>query len=165
MSTTADLMAAIETILLTTKDASDADYFINTAAVKAVAMGDYQMLDKGVNYAAVLLPGKFGEEQAGSYYDAFNDDVLIDLFARYSDSAGTNWDNFTAFREAVRLKLSIYPTLNGVEGVTRVAVTADEDPGAIVKGKNPEASPIFILQRLRVAISHRVALSSGEYTP
>lgn len=165
MSTTADLMAAIETILLTTKDASDADYFINTSEVKAVDVGDYQMLDKGVRYAAVLLPGKFVAEEAGSYNDAFSDDVLIDLFARYSDSAGTNWDNFTAFREAVRLNLGSYPTLNGIEGVTRVAISADEDPGAIVKGKNPEASPIFIIQRLRVAVIHRVVLDSGEYTP
>lgn len=161
--TTALIMSAIETLLFTTKDASNNDYFTNTAEVKAVDVGDYQMLDKGVRYAAVILPGRFVQEEAGSYYNANIDDILVDLFARYDSDAGTNWDNFTAFREAVRMKLGTYPTLNGMAGVTKVAVDADEDPGAITKGK--DAGPVFIIQRLRVSVRERVVLTTGEYAP
>jgi len=53
--TTAAIMTAMETILLTTKDDANNNYFTNTAEVKAVDMGSYQMLDKGVNYAAMAV--------------------------------------------------------------------------------------------------------------
>ncbi len=160
--TTAAIMSTLETILLTTQDALSANYFTNTAEVKAVDMGSYQMLDKGVNYAAVLLPGKFDNE-TGSYNSLHRDDVLVDLFVRYASDAATNWDNFIAFRDAVTAKLEGYPSLNGLTGVQQVLISADEDPYPIVKGKNPEIAPVFIGQRLRVTVSQRVALTTGEY--
>lgn len=160
--TTAAIMTAIETILFMTKDASSADYFTNTSAIKAVDVGSYQMLDKGVKCAAVIVPGKFSG-QDGSYEEIRNDEVMIDLFYRYDLDAGSNWDAFTAFRDAVRDKLKSYPTLNGLSGVSQVAVNADEDPEAISKSKNPESGPVFILQRLRVTVTQRVAQNAGEY--
>lgn len=160
--TSAAIMSAIETILFTTKDASNADYFTNTADIKAVDVGNYQMLDKGVICAAVILPGKFSG-QDGSYEEVRSDEVLVDLFYRYKADAGSNWDAFTLFRDAVRNKLKSYPTLNGLSGVSQVAVNADEDPEPVVKSKSPEAGPVFILQRLRVTVSQRVAQSTGEY--
>lgn len=161
--TTAAILSAIETILFTTKDGSNQDYFTNTSSLKAVDIGNYQMLDKGVLYAAVLLPGKFSSED-GSYEDVRKEDVLLDLFAKYISDAGTNWDTFTAFRDAVRDKLKSYPTLNGLTGVSQVSVVADEDPDAVTKSKNPESGPVFILQRLRITVTQRVAMSSGEYS-
>lgn len=161
--TTVAIMSALETILLTTQDGSSNNYFTNTAEVKAVDMGSYQMLDKGVTYAAVLLPGKFDNE-SNSYNSLHLDDVLIDVFVRYSSDAATNWDNFAAFRDAVRDKLEGYPSLNGLDGVQQVLINADEDPTAIIKGEGKAATgPVFIMQRLRVTISQRVALSTGEY--
>lgn len=161
MTTTA-IMATLETFLLDTKDASDENYFTNTDAVKAVDVGSYQMLDKGVTYAAVLLPGKFNAE-TGSYESLHRDDVLIDLFARYNNDAATNWDNFALFRDAIRDKLESYPSLNSLTGVQQVLISADEDPYPIVKGKSPEIAPVFIGQRLRVTVAQRVALTEGEY--
>lgn len=163
--TTAAIMTAIETILLTTKDVSNNNYFTSTAEVKAVDMGSYQVLDKGVEYAAVLLPGRFRSDEPASYSDANHDDILVDLFARYGSDAATNWDNFTAFRDAVRAKLQSYPTLNGVTGVHKVSVIADEDPGAVLKGtgKSAQTGPIFIVQRLRVTVVQTVVLDAGEY--
>ncbi len=163
--TTVAIIAVLEAFLLTTKDASNNDYFTNTAEVKAVDMGSYQMLDKGVQFAAVLLPGRIGDPGADSYSVIHQDDVLMDLFARYDSDAATNWDNFTIFRDAIRAKLEGYPTLNGLTGVQKVTVAADDDPGAIVKGKSPEAGPIFIIQRLRVQVSQRTELTTGEYAP
>lgn len=160
--TTVAIMSALETILLATLDGAGDAYFSNTAEIKAVDMGSYQMLDKGVTYAAVLLPGKFGNE-SNSYNSLHKDDVLLDLFARYGSDAATNWDNFAIFRDAVRDKLEGYPSLNGLVGVQQVLISADEDPSAMTKSKNPEAGPIFIMQRLRVTVSQRVALSTGEY--
>lgn len=161
--TTAAIVSAIETILLTTKDGSDNNYFVNTASLKAVDVGNYQMLDKGVVHAAVILPGRFTGED-GSYEEVRAEDVLIDLFERYNSDAGTNWDNFILFRDAVRDKLKSYPTLNALTGVSQVLVSADEDPEPIVKGKNPEAGPVFIMQRLRVTVTQRVAMTAGEYS-
>ena len=121
--TTAAIMSAIETILFTTKDASNANYFVNTDAIKAVDVGSYQMLDKGVKCGAVILPGRF-TSQDGSYQDVRSEDILLDVFYRYDSDAGTNWDNFTTFRDAVRDKLKSYPTLNGLDGVSQVSVSA-----------------------------------------
>lgn len=160
--TTAAILTAIETILFTTQNGASQNYFVNTQDLKAVDIGSYQMLDKGVVYAAVLLPGKFSSED-GSYEDVRSEDILLDLFARYEKDAGTNWDNFTLFRDAVRDKLKAYPTLNGLTGVSQVSVSADEDPDAVAKSKNPETGPVFILQRLRITVTQRVALSAGEY--
>jgi hypothetical protein len=160
--TTKALLDALETLLFTTKNPSNANYFTNTSVLKAVDIGNYQMLDKGVSHAAVLLPGRFSG-QDGSYEEVRDEDILLDLFQRYNADAGTNWDNFTVFRDAVRDKIKSYPTLNGVTGVSRVLVNADEDPDAISKGKNPEAGPVFILQRLRVTVTQRVAMTAGEY--
>lgn len=160
--TTAAIMSAMETILFTTKDVSNADYFTNTASLKAVDIGSYQMLDKGVKCAAVILPGRF-VSQDGSYEDVRNEDVLIDLFYRYDSDAGTNWDNFTTFRDAVRDKLKSYPTLNGLTGVSQVNVSAEDDPEPVVKSKSPESGPVFIVQRLRVTVTQRVRMTEGEY--
>lgn len=160
--TTAAIMSAIETILFTTQDGSSNNYFVNTAAIKAVDIGTYKMLDQGVICAAVILPGRF-VSQDGSREDIRAEDILVDLFRRYDSEAGTNWDNFTAFRDAVRDKLKSYPTLNGLTGVSQVQVSAEEDPEPVVKSKNPEAGPVFILQRLRVTVTQRVAMTTGEY--
>jgi hypothetical protein len=161
--TTAAIMSAMETILFTTKDGSNNNYFVNTAGLKAVDIGNYKMLDQGVVHAAVILPGRF-TGQDGSYEEVRQEDILLDLFQRYNSDAGTNWDNFTAFRDAVRDKLKSYPTLNGLSGVSQVLVSADEDPEPVVKGKNPEAGPAFILQRLRVTVTQRVAMNAGEFS-
>lgn len=161
--TTAAIMSAIETILFDTKDVSNNNYFTNTAAIKAVDVGNYKMLDQGVVCAAIILPGQF-TSQDGSYEDVRNEDILVDLFWRYNSDAGSNWDNFTAFRDAVRDRLKSYPTLNGLTGVSQVQVVADEDPQDVTKSKNPEAGPVFILQRLRVTVTQRVAMTTGEYT-
>ncbi len=160
--TTKAIMTALETFLLTTQNALSVNYFTNTADVKAVAIGSYQMLDKGVSFAAVLLPGKFDNESS-SYNSLHRDDVLIDLFVRYESDIVTNWDTFTLFRDAIRDKLEGYPSLNGLDGVQQVLISTDEDPYPVVKGKNPEIAPVFIGQRLRVTVSQRVALSTGEY--
>jgi hypothetical protein len=160
--TTAAIMSAMQTILFATQDALSANYFVNTEAIKAVDVGSYKMLDQGVKCAAVILPGRF-VSQDGSYEDVRNEDILVDLFYRYDSDAGTNWDNFTAFRDAVRDKLKSYPTLNGLDGVSQVSVAAEDDPEPVVKAKNPEAGPVFILQRLRVTVTQRVAMTTGEY--
>jgi hypothetical protein len=161
--TTSAILGALETILFTTKDGANNNYFENTTNLKAVDIGNYQMLDKGVIYAAVLLPGRF-DGQDGSYEEIRNEDILLDLFYRYKSDAGTNWDTFAVFRDAVRDKLKSYPTLNGLSGVSQVLVSADEDPDTIAKGKNPEAGPVFILQRLRITVTQRVAMTAGEYS-
>jgi hypothetical protein len=160
--TTSAILTALETILFTTQMPSNQPYFVNTSSLKGVAIGNYQMLDRGVEHAAVLLPGRFNGEDS-SYEEVRREDILIDLFRRYLSDAGTNWTAFTTFRDAVRDKLKSYPTLNGLSGVSQVLVSADEDPEPIVKGKNPEAGPVFIVQRLRVSVTQRVAQTAGEY--
>ena len=161
MTTTA-IMASLETFLLNTKDAENNNYFTNTAELKAVDVGSFQMLDKGVRFAAVLLPGKFDNE-SNSGNSLHRDDVLVDLFARYDKDAATNWDNFTSFRDAIVQQLEGYPSLNGLDGVQQVLISADEDPVPVTKSKSPEMGPIFIVQRLRLTVSQRVALTTGEY--
>lgn len=160
--TTAAILTALETILFTTKTATNTNYFSNTSTLKGVDVGNYQMLDKGVDHAAVLLPGRFMGDDS-SYEEIRREDILLDLFQRYKADAGTNWDAFTAFRDAVRDNIKSYPTLNGLTGVSQVLVSADDDPEPIVKGKNPEAGPVFIVQRLRVSVTQRVAQTAGEY--
>ena len=160
--TTVEIMNAMQTILFDTQDALSANYFVNTDAIKAVDVGSYQMLDKGVKCAAVILPGRF-VSQDGSYEDVRNEDILVDLFYRYDSDAGTNWDNFTTFRDAVRDKLKSYPTLNGLTGVSQVNVSAEDDPEPVVKSKSPESGPVFIVQRLRVTVTQRVRMTEGEY--
>ena len=159
--TVSECQTAIKTLLLT--DTTYLKPTIDGTPKECVTIGSYQILDDGVDYAAVILPGKVEDGDPMNFTSEAHWHILIDIFCKYKADAATNWTNFTSFRDTFITKLLSYPTLNNVTGVHNVKVMSDEDPGAVFKGKAKETGPVFIIQRMRVVVSQMVVLNTGEY--
>jgi|WetSurSiteA1Bulk_404760.scaffolds.fasta_scaffold35497_3 hypothetical protein len=137
-------------------------YFVQTADV---TIGDDSRLDRGKDYISVLWPGAFRSDETENYQTTKHWDILIDLFIRYGAKGGaTTTIDFIKFRDAVISKLDQYPTLNGVVGVTEIVISSEEDPVPVFeKNKGEQAGPAFLMQRLRMVVSQRSAISGGEF--
>ncbi|MGH9158200.1 MAG: hypothetical protein ACRD1K_20720 [Acidimicrobiales bacterium] len=129
----------------------------------SVSRGDYRVLDSGEASLAVLTPGNFDEGrvgQGGAQIVEREWHVLIDLFRKYLDD-GTSWQNFAADRDAVLQELERRPTLNSLDGIVGVALSADSDPGEVFDEN--DNGPFFIWQRIRIQTMERADVTGGEY--
>jgi hypothetical protein len=152
--TYATVEAAVETLIVA----------MTEFTAETVSRGDYRILDEGADDLCVLVPGSFDQDgagQAGARKSIRAWAVLADLFRRYLDDA-TTWADFVATRDALIDHLEQYPTLNGVAGLTLVALGSDADPTEVFD--EDENGPFFVFQRIRIAVTERVDLTGGEYT-
>lgn len=131
-------------------------YLDNTS----VRLGDYGVLDDGLDHCAVLRPGAISGGETAARITDREYAVLVDIFRKWLNDNDT-LQNLAVFRDAVFEQLDKYPTLN-LSGTTRVlAITTDGDP-VDVNDENG-LGPFFVMQRLRIRVRRKIAQSGGEY--
>jgi hypothetical protein len=140
-------------------------YFIETGDV---TIGDDSRLDRGKECVAVLWPANFNSDEAENYQSTKYWQTKIDLFVRFgAKGSPATVDKFIQLRDAVITKLDQYPTLNGIDGVTQIVITGEDEPLPVYQksksGSVSETGPAFLMQTLIVTVTQRVALSGGEY--
>jgi hypothetical protein len=135
MAGSASIMTAVQTLLQALSDFDNLD----------VTQGDFRVLDRGSAPYAVIYPG--GLEVLERSDDGRQ--VLIrwrhyvEVFATFLDD---DYSNLVSARAAVVEQLNIYPSLNGLGGITRAFVEGGDDlqflypPGGDV--------PAFVFVRL-----------------
>jgi len=127
-----------------------------------VTIGDYRILNMGVNEAAIITPGAVpGNEEDGQNRQLVTWHTLVDLFER-DQQDGTAWVDFYQERDDVIGTLQRYPNLNqtAVE-IVAYGISADGDPAQIKSKDN--AGPLWIVQTLRIEITERVVVSGGDF--
>lgn len=134
---------------------------VTIAAPIHVTHGDYSLFDKGVGNFLVLVPGPVGKGviAARSSYRSW---VLYgDLFIKYSSESAA-WESLVTVRSSVIDQLEKYPMLNNTTGITKIEVSADEDPSGVFDSQNQ--GPFWLTQRFRIVVTGRSNLSGGDFS-
>lgn len=130
-----------------------------------VANNDHTLLDKGLNYAAVLSRGQM---QAQSSPAGFSDryyEVLVECFVRYTNENATA----AALEQMIDAMTSLIdqnPTLKNAKGVIgdgTLVTGADEPVNILMRGASANAPPVFMMCVLHVQIEYRYKITGGEF--
>ena len=130
-----------------------------------VADNDHGVIDKGLDYAAVLSKGSTETNpSAEGTVDRFYE-VLVECFKRYTTEAETS-DALEKFVDAVTAKIDENPTLKGTPWIVAngTLVTAVDEPLSIlVRGAPAGSVPVFLMCTIHVQIEYHRRITGGEF--
>lgn len=127
-----------------------------------ITKGDYGVLDLGYELSGVMIPGNVPDStpDAGSQIIFIEWTVIFEFFFNLSN-VPADFENFGSARDGLFDHIYKYPTLNGTTGITKIRITAPNDPVEVFDEN--ENGPFFLMQQLRVGVVEKVDLTGGEY--
>lgn len=128
-----------------------------------VTSNDYRVLDQGVNYALVVVPGEVGEDLADQLTDWRRYDLVLDLFVRWRDTDAATMTAFEALRDELIEGMEENPTVGNLSGVLESESRSEGGPAWITDRTAPTV-PVWYAQTFVWSVDRQTpTLSGGDF--